>query len=765
MRVALLLIFIVQLFAITNVGGVIIENTVWGPTGNPPDSVYNLISQVEVVDSVSLTIQPGTRIQSVTHGIHMYGSLFACGTSQEKVTFTSANVSPNPGDWEGLWFMNSYNDTNLILNCLIEYAVEGIQGNATLKVEDSRISSCSSSGIYIGNSIEIINCEITDNIISGIVWSGYSDSIPLYLSNNIINNNNIGLVVYQCTQMPNFASPNTFLNNDSSIMIWGGPEIHVTDTLSWNPALGGIDTWLIFCNIVIDSNGIFDIAPGNSFRFDNSSYLVVNGRLIANGTQSDSIIFTSASVSPAIGDWHGIHQYTECPDTCYLSYCIIEYADEICVSPIKIEHSALRYLQYGVWCSGLISNCEIHNNLTGIHFGWNILHINNNNIRDNDWGIYIEPYSPSGTGLPYFDIPNQFRNNTRDIYISIMGVHIIDDYYWNPSIDSVHCFIDCQFEVDTTGTFRIAPGNHFHLSEIMAYGTIIAEGEDSKLISFSGIPGNPVPGDWWGITLCGPSTNSRFKHCSIKYADRGIDAPVGFSIDSSVVDTCNVGILLRNGSITNCDIIGNTAGGIWCGLSDSLNIVGCVISGNQTGIGCYVGASPNIYNNQIYGNTEWGVFNMENNYWIMAEHNWWGDSTGPCDTSMIDTLYNPGGLGDRVSDHVDYDPWLYWPGIEEQEYLKPIEAVDLFDLQISNPFIHKAIFSYRLPQASKVELRIFNALGQLIFFINEGNKQEGVYVVVWKGNDIEGKQVPAGIYFCILSTNDHTVTKKIIKIR
>ncbi len=765
MRVTLLLIFFVPLFAITNVGGLITENTVWGPTGNPPDSVYNLISQVEVVDSVSLTIQPGTRIQSVTYGFLIYGNLFACGTPEDKVLFTSANVLPNPGDWMSLWFYHSDNDTNLIKDCIIEYAEQGIRCEySILKLEDSRISSCSYDGIICNNSIKIINCEITDNTFTGIVCSSYSDSIPSYLSNNVISNNRIGIFLDNCVRLPDFAVPNIFSNNDSSIVIWGS-EVHIIDTLQWNPAVGGIDTW-VSTKIVVDTTGTFNIAPGNIFKFHAGAWIEVNGRLFASGTESDSIIFTSANTTPSIGDWHGIHHYgQELPDTCVLSYCIIEYADEVHINPVRIEHTSIRYLRYGAWCGGSISNSDIHDNLTGIHYSWFPLHINSNIIRNNNTGIYIEPLLPSGTGLPHFDIPNQFMSNVRDIYISTGDLHIIDDYYWNPSIDSVHCFVEPFIDIDTTGTFRIAPGNHFHLSGIMAYGTIIAEGEDGNMIYFSSIPGNPVPGDWSGIVLCGPSTNSRFKHCSIKYAYHGIDAPVPFSIDSSVVDTCHMGLLLRSGSISNCDVIGNTADGIFCALQDSVDIVGCVITGNQTGIGCYDGASPNIYNNQIYGNTEWGVFNMENNYWIMAEHNWWGDSTGPCDTSAIDTLYNPGGLGDRVSDHVDYDPWLHWPGIEEQEYLKPMSEIDLFDLQISSPFIRKAIFSYRLPRPSKVELRLFNAVGQLIFFISEGNKREGVHIVAWNGNDIEGKHVPAGIYFCRLSTDDHTVTKKIIKLR
>jgi hypothetical protein len=37
---------------------------------------------------------------------------------------------------------------------------------------------------------------------------------------------------------------------------------------------------------------------------------------------------------------------------------------------------------------------------------------------------------------------------------------------------------------------------------------------------------------------------------------------------------------------------------------------------------------------------------------LNAEQNWWGDASGPSSTG------NPGGLGDNVSDNVDYFPWL-----------------------------------------------------------------------------------------------------------
>lgn len=101
MRLLLLTILVCPLFAITNVGGDITENTVWGPTGNPPDSIYNLIGPVRVLSPATLTIQPGTRVQSVGYEIEVYGSLIACGTPTEKVEFTSASPTPNPGSGDG----------------------------------------------------------------------------------------------------------------------------------------------------------------------------------------------------------------------------------------------------------------------------------------------------------------------------------------------------------------------------------------------------------------------------------------------------------------------------------------------------------------------------------------------------------------------------------------------------------------------------------------------------------------------------------------
>jgi len=78
-----------------------------------------------------------------------------------------------------------------------------------------------------------------------------------------------------------------------------------------------------------------------------------------------------------------------------------------------------------------------------------------------------------------------------------------------------------------------------------------------------------------------------------------------------------------------------------------------------------------IHLNNIVGNSPYGVHN-EAAEMVDAENNWWGDASGPEDTSSaIDCKppseggwncdvcdENPDGTGDKVSDNVNYCPWL-----------------------------------------------------------------------------------------------------------
>lgn len=93
-----------------------------------------------------------------------------------------------------------------------------------------------------------------------------------------------------------------------------------------------------------------------------------------------------------------------------------------------------------------------------------------------------------------------------------------------------------------------------------------------------------------------------------------------------------------------------------------------VISDNE--IGVYVednapGESNSTYditvnNGDITGNGSYGISNTTTNV-INAENEWWGNNTGPFHPEVCPAtgLTNPGGLGDPVSNYVDYEPWSF----------------------------------------------------------------------------------------------------------
>jgi hypothetical protein len=62
----------------------------------------------------------------------------------------------------------------------------------------------------------------------------------------------------------------------------------------------------------------------------------------------------------------------------------------------------------------------------------------------------------------------------------------------------------------------------------------------------------------------------------------------------------------------------------------------------------YSSTNVDIHNNDIYGNTGYGLRNYQT-ISVLAENNWWGAADGPSGAGP--------GSGDEVSSFVDYDPW------------------------------------------------------------------------------------------------------------
>jgi parallel beta-helix repeat protein len=214
-------------------------------------------------------------------------------------------------------------------------------------------------------------------------------------------------------------------------------------------------------------------------------------------------------------------------------------------------------------------------------------------------------------------------------------------------------------------------------------------------------------------------------------------------------------------------IIENTAdsagGGIWCYLASSPIIDSCIISGN-IGDGIYSDyySTPMIFHNNITNNLGFGVRNDDASHLVIAENNWWGHATGP-----YHPITNPGGQGDSVSDHVDYDPWMTSPGVRE---LVPLQPVGIL-LQVSpNPFSQNLKIRFTIQDSrftiEKPQLCVYDVGGRLVkSFDPESCIMDRVSMIIWNGTDQNDRRLPEGIYLLRLQVGDYAVTEKTVLLR
>jgi parallel beta-helix repeat protein len=121
-----------------------------------------------------------------------------------------------------------------------------------------------------------------------------------------------------------------------------------------------------------------------------------------------------------------------------------------------------------------------------------------------------------------------------------------------------------------------------------------------------------------------------------------------------------------NSTVTNNRIYNNDAIGLLIKNSSNVTVrENNIYDNDDTNDTKYIGSSgmwltsdastTGINNNCITGNADFGVKNEATTV-VNAEHNWWGDASGPFHTTL-----NPSGTGDAVSDGIDFDPWLSAP--------------------------------------------------------------------------------------------------------
>ena len=191
------------------------------------------------------------------------------------------------------------------------------------------------------------------------------------------------------------------------------------------------------------------------------------------------------------------------------------------------------------------------------------------------------------------------------------------------------------------------------------------------------IKGNTIIGQGIGYEMCeygievdfgGTATvegNTVYNYCGV--------ASDGSESSALYVNSYYYGTYGHSKAVVKDNVLYDSTTGLFIGNAyagqegdqTEVTATGNQINDNEYGIYIEHAKSLTANNNNIAGNTEYGIFS-EYGVLVDATNNWWGDASGPEDATAVPdacalTLDNPAGLGDEVSECVDYSSWLSAP--------------------------------------------------------------------------------------------------------
>jgi parallel beta-helix repeat protein len=200
----------IQVAKATYFWGSIDRDTIWTLV----DSPFVISGDVIIYPGVTLTIEPAVQVMfGGNFSLIVQGNLIADGTQTKEINFTSNNLNPNPEYW-GTIQLNDTNSYASLINCIVEYATDGITLEAgKLAVQNSQVCNNGNGIVATGGTLETNGTTFENNVESGVLVE--NDGQVLFYNNNLtLNSDGITLATNQGSQVD--IEQNIFLNNTHS---------------------------------------------------------------------------------------------------------------------------------------------------------------------------------------------------------------------------------------------------------------------------------------------------------------------------------------------------------------------------------------------------------------------------------------------------------------------------------------------------------------------------------------------------------------------
>ena len=137
--------------------------------------------------------------------------------------------------------------------------------------------------------------------------------------------------------------------------------------------------------------------------------------------------------------------------------------------------------------------------------------------------------------------------------------------------------------------------------------------------------------------------------------------------------------------------------------------------------------------------------------------------------TVVDPINGPLTFG-LVGGSIELQPafvpgGIYYGTLGVDDEIAEIPTDFALNQNYPNPFNPQTNVSFDLPKAQHVSLEIYNILGQHVQTLADGSYEAGRYTYTWNGTNDNGVNVPSGIYFYSLRTDEFSKTNKMMLIR
>ncbi|WP_444893972.1 right-handed parallel beta-helix repeat-containing protein [Microbulbifer sp. TRSA001] len=278
-------------------------------------TTYTLLSTLYVQSGVTLTIEPGARIEvGGEFRLRVYGTLDAQGSSDNPIIFTSDESTPRAGDWYGIVAQSG--GTVDLDHVILEYGDYGLYAasGSTFSVSNSTLQYFDESGVYAYNaSGSISNNTIQYADVAGVYLQGVANAT---VSGNTITDNTYGFYIKGLSS--NATTPiitgNTVTGNSNYGFYIAGASGNVTNPTITDNTITGNSGYGFYLYGVLDAD--YDPQPvitGNSIysnsNYDLYAYWYETGVVTVNATGNWWNTIDSGSIAAEVYDYSDSTSY------------------------------------------------------------------------------------------------------------------------------------------------------------------------------------------------------------------------------------------------------------------------------------------------------------------------------------------------------------------------------------------------------------------------------------------------------------------------